>query len=197
MKRKFLPKIEWFVNLSMNEYEQEQQQQYDLPSSFNETHHRHGRRRRRYALILGSACWDIVSPAQSGPEFRDHLRSMKYMLIELKKTFDPMIVVDVDIYWHSGLALHLHVAGEEQGWETRTPLKYMSYSRSFDLYEKQKQILKELMVMGGNEVQLLDLMHASYLSADHYMKGDARHADASLSRKLFFYYYPKRKPPPD
>jgi hypothetical protein len=44
------------------------------------------------------------------------------MLVEQKTIFDPM--GSVDIYWHSGISLHLHVAGEE-AWEDRKPLKYM------------------------------------------------------------------------
>jgi hypothetical protein len=168
MNQKFLPKIAWFLNLTM----------FEDPNPLE----------HRYALMIGSACWDIVFPENSGPNFKEHLRALRYMLVELKKIFDPM--GNVDIYWHSGFSLHLHIAGEEEAWEDRKPIKYMSYSRSEYLYRRQMQLLEEV----GN-VRLLDFMEATYLSGDHYMRGDARHAQAGLARKLFYYYYPQRKEP--
>jgi hypothetical protein len=66
----------------------------------------------------------------------------------------------------------------------------MSYSRTEYLYRRQMQLLKEV----GN-VRLLDFIKATYLSGHQYMHGDARHAQAGLSRKLFYYYYPERKEP--
>ncbi len=80
MNRKFLPKIAWFLNLTM----------FKDPNPLEHW----------YALMIGSACWDIVFPEQSGPSFKEHLRALRYMLVELKKIFDPM--GNVDVYWHSG-----------------------------------------------------------------------------------------------
>jgi hypothetical protein len=31
----------------------------------------------RYALMIGSACWDIVFPEKSGPSFKEHLRALR------------------------------------------------------------------------------------------------------------------------
>ncbi|CAJ1926221.1 unnamed protein product [Cylindrotheca closterium] len=165
MKRLFLPKIQWFANLTM----------YEDDNPFE----------NRYALMIGSACWDIVFPENSGPEFNNHLTALRYMLKQLKYTFGPM--GNVDIYWHSGLALQLYVAGQEGGWFDRRPLKYMSYHRSFDLYRKQVELLKHV----GN-ITLLDFMHASYLSGHQYIRGDARHVMPLLNRILLTYYYPSR-----
>lgn len=176
MQNKFLPKIAWFLNLTMIEDNNKK------------------KKKNKYALMIGSACWDIVFPERSGPHFRDHLKAVKYMLTELKRT---TFQDNVDIFWHSGFAIHVHVAGEEE-WEHRQPLKYMSYSRSVELYQKQKEVLEEVGGGGGDgktTIRLLDFMHATYLSGDHYMKGDARHAQAGLSRKLLYYYYPKQTEP--
>lgn len=163
VKRLFLPKIQWFVNQTMHE---------DADPS-----------KHQYALMLGSHCWDIVFPQNSGPAFQNHLKSVRYLLIQLKYTFGPL--GNVDFYWHSGVALHLYVAGLEDGWFDRTPLKYMSYYRSFELYRKQVQALKQV----GN-VTLLDFMHTTYLSGHQYIGGDARHAMPKLNRQLLASYYP-------
>jgi hypothetical protein len=55
MNRKFLPKIAWFLNLTM----------FEDPNPLE----------HRYALMIGSACWDIVFPEKSGPSFKEHLRA--------------------------------------------------------------------------------------------------------------------------
>jgi hypothetical protein len=52
----------------------------------------------------------------------------------------------------------------------------------------------QLLEKVGN-LRLLDFMEVIYLSGYHYMRGDARHAEAGLSQKLFHYYYPQRKEP--
>jgi len=165
MKRLFLPKIQWFANLTMHEDE-------------NPSEH-------RYALMIGSLCWDIVFPEHSGPDFIHHLTALRYMLKQLKYTFGPM--GNVDIYWHSGYALQLYVAGQEDGWFDRRPLKYMSYHRSFDLYRRQVELLE----LVGN-VTLLDFMHTTYLCGHHYIRGDARHTMPELNRRVLTYYYPNR-----
>ncbi|KAL3927472.1 MAG: hypothetical protein SGBAC_013074 [Bacillariaceae sp.] len=165
MRRLFLPKIQWFVNSTI--YEDENPSQH------------------RYALMIGSACWDVVFPEQSGPDFVHHLTAMRFMLKQLKYAFGPM--GNVDLYWHSGFALQLYVAGQEDGWFDRRPLKYMSYHRSFDLYRKQVELLK----LVGN-ITLLDFMHTTYLCGHEYIRGDARHTMPLLNRRLLTYYYPNR-----
>eukprot|EP00548_Thalassiothrix_antarctica_P011251 CAMPEP_0194161634 /NCGR_PEP_ID=MMETSP0152-20130528/79051_1 /TAXON_ID=1049557 /ORGANISM="Thalassiothrix antarctica, Strain L6-D1" /LENGTH=171 /DNA_ID=CAMNT_0038871443 /DNA_START=428 /DNA_END=943 /DNA_ORIENTATION=- len=141
----------------------------------------------RYALMIGSACWDIVFPERVGPAFQNHLRAMRHMLDKLKATFKVGLGGNVDIYWHSGFSLHLHVAAQKTGYENSKSLKYMSYFRSQYLYGKQVELLKEV----GN-ITLLDFMHTTYLSGHHYRLGDARHAMPHLNQRLLYYYYPHR-----
>ena len=159
MPRVFLPKISWFLNQTIQEEGSQ----------------------KPHALLIGSACWDIVWPHGAGPHFKKHLRALKKMLETLKQHFAN---ANVDIYWHSGYALQLHVAGG-QGWETRNPLRYMSYSRSQELYEKQQQLLTEI---GG--ITTLEFMEATYLSADLYNYLDARHIGPKLSERMLGWYYP-------
>lgn len=164
----FLPKIVWYLNGTISNGEQENDSQG-----------------KKYALLIGSACWDIVFGRQAGVHFRFHLQAVKELLTSLQKQF-PF----VDIYWHSGYALHIHIPGMFRGWEDLgDALKYMSFSRSQFLYNKQKNLISNF-----PNITILDFMDATYLSANHYRFGDARHIKPKFSRLLLEWYYPNYTP---
>eukprot|EP00539_Tryblionella_compressa_P019467 CAMPEP_0178881080 /NCGR_PEP_ID=MMETSP0747-20121128/12813_1 /TAXON_ID=913974 /ORGANISM="Nitzschia punctata, Strain CCMP561" /LENGTH=186 /DNA_ID=CAMNT_0020549031 /DNA_START=126 /DNA_END=686 /DNA_ORIENTATION=- len=186
MPRLFLPKISWFLNLTIQEEEEKEQQQREQEQDANTTAATAPARlnKRKYALIIGSHCWDIVFPNKGGRNFEQHLQAVQEMLTALRATFSRD---QVDIYWHSGFALQLHVANQP-GWEQRDPLKYMSWNRSLDLWQRQEKVLNSV---GG--ITRLDFLHATYLSADYYISNDARHVRPELNRHMLQWYYPNAK----
>ena len=171
MKQRFLPKILWYLNETIH------QESQDVI----------GTKDNRYALLLGSACWDIVFGKKAGRNFGLHIWSLEEMLTSIQDQFPS-----VDVYWHSGYALHIHVAGMMEGWEDREPLKYMSFSRSQLLYKKQMDLINKRLAKSHTTV--LDFMDATYLLAEYYKEGDARHVQPDVSRLLLGWYYPNYSP---
>ena len=90
----------------------------------------------------------------------------------------------VDILWKSPSSLHIHIPIKQLQKKVSSiklkrqfggmsnlnnRLRYMSSSRSYILYTKQKELMQRL------NVTFLDIYQASFLSADHTFIGDGRH----------------------
>eukprot|EP00980_Cylindrotheca_fusiformis_P027803 scaffold22560_cov135-Cylindrotheca_fusiformis.AAC.14 len=124
----------------------------------------------KVVLIVGSSTWDILEPQDRG--FSDHKAALEKLLAYFHDTYPEVRVV-----WKSPTALHIHVPMIESN--SRLPaldsttmhnrLKYMSSSRSHELYQLQLEVCKAL------GIPFLDVYEASYLSADHTLIGDGRH----------------------
>ena len=84
---------------------------------------------------------------------------------------------------YSSVAIQIHV-GKSKHWMDRHPLKYMSYSRSLELYELQMELMKKL------NIPVVDAFQTSYLSAEHMPPGDARHYLKIMYQKVLMAYYP-------
>ena len=153
----FLNKSHWFLNLTIQE------------EGANAS----------IAIILGSATWDIVFGDRVGPNYKNHLSACTILINSIQREFP-----EVDIYWHSGYALQLHVSSSP-GWYERGPLKYMSYSRSVELYELQIELMKRL------DIPVLQFMEATYLASEFYGNSDSRHIHRVLAKKILGWYYPK------
>jgi hypothetical protein len=132
------------------------------------------------ALLVGSHTWDVVFGTTSSFA-GDHIRSVQKLLKTLQTDFP-----NVHLYWYSGYALQLHVAAERDNWADVVPLKYMSYSRSQELYRLQIQLMKRL------GIPVVDGFEASYLSAEMTPSGDARHYNERFyNTVLQWYFFPE------
>lgn len=128
-------------------------------------------KKTKVVLIVGSSTWDILEPQEKG--FDDHKAALEKLLTYFRQAYPET----VQLVWKSPTALHVHVPKIEhtRGLQKRAStamdirLKYMSSSRSYQLYELQAAVCRAL------QVPFLDVFEASYLSADHTMPGDGRH----------------------
>jgi hypothetical protein len=132
-------------------------------------------RKVKVVLIVGSSTWDILEPQEGG--FDDHKAALEKLIAYFRQTYPET----VHLVWKSPTALHVHVPMTEnktvlqKGGTTAKSksvynrLKYMSSSRSYQLYKLQLEVCNAL------QVPILDIYEASYLSADHTLPGDGRH----------------------
>ena len=133
------------------------------------------------ALVLGSAAWDIIWPAEwQGPRFENHLSALEDLLKHLRKAHPGIALV-----WKLPYAQHMHNANPDMCFddpETSTDngscvqaLRYATSERFDTLYRIQKEFI-ETKFGGDNMVFLLDLYEISYLAGSHWMyPGDSIH----------------------
>jgi hypothetical protein len=152
----------------------------EITLALNET--MHANPTKKLALVTGSSTWDIIFGVKHGKSFRDHRRACQQFMETLHTGFPS-----VDLYWFSGLALHVHVLRLKPDWHLINPLKYMSMSRASMLYEWQMEIMSRL-----EYVQVIDVFEASYLAAEHLQEFDARHFDVTFNRKIADWIYPNK-----
>jgi hypothetical protein len=146
------------------------------------------------ALLIGSSSWDLLKPFGNEdvpiPGFpneeeallEDHKNAIRTLIATVKKE-NP----NVDIYWRSGSAMHLHtlVDGLGSNWTDVERTHYLSQYRVERLFHVQKELMKEL------NVTFLDLYHGSYLMADHHRSpGDSMHFDVSTNQMMISWFYP-------
>ena len=179
LNRLFLSKSHWFLNETIQEEE-------EILRSHSIANNKIKDRNASIAILYGSHTWDIVFGDQGrgvGLNYERHLGACRTLITTTKQLFPR-----VDIYWHSGYALHVHISDDSKTrntWFTRDPLKYMSWSRSVELHKMQLQLMNEL------NVPVLFFLEATYLAAEHYLFLDSRHINAELSRKMLDWYYPE------
>lgn len=119
-------------------------------------------------LVLGSAVWDLCNPTKSNhSDFADHIVALGGFLRHVQETY-PLVTV----YWKLPYAIHPHAVNASKCMTIRRCIfmtRYMSTSRSKQLYELQKRLVQEM------NVRYLDVWMASYLSADWMKTNDGRH----------------------
>lgn len=129
---------------------------------------------KRVAFILGSCVWDILevqrgitSTTDASTGWMNHQRAFRELLLHLNATFPQSTV-----FWKSCASRHVHIPflfnklplKQKREMEQRT--KYMSTSRTLDLYSIQKQIVHELQASQfGPRLVLLDVYGAFFLSS--------------------------------
>ena len=134
----------------------------------------------RTALIVNSGVWDIIADdeAKQGPQFLDHRKACRQLIAAIRLEFP-----DIDLYWRSHTAMHIHRVADKKDWYHLDRVFYMSTSRSYDLYRYQKEIMTEL------NVTFLDLYPATYLSAEHLREMDGRHYSKAFNKKMLDWFY--------
>lgn len=134
-------------------------------------------------LLVSSHTWDLLQPSVRNG-FDDHGAAIHMFLDRVNQLYPHVKVI-----WKSPTALHIHVPmlRVQRGETTELyksydrygkfleRLKYMSASRSYQLYLFQRQIMKD------RGIPFLDVYQASYLSADHTQIGDGRHYMPNLN----------------
>ena len=156
------------------------------------------------AVLLGTAAWELQRPygdqetlpntttssSYTGPYteeeiLQDHIEALVRFVSKLREDFPS-----VDIYWKTGLAMHLHIVArdlddDKREWCRISRLRYMSQSRTERLYRAQTQAMQKL------GIPILDLYPATYLLANRHRKaGDAIHYDGDTNAQLLSWYYP-------
>jgi hypothetical protein len=145
LRKRFLPRIQKMINTTLKEG-------YALEET---------------ALVVGSHAWDLINCVQ-GRDFWKHREAVESLLTTLQQEYPTL-----DLYWRSAMAVHTQAATNvRDDWHIIKPLRYLSTSRARNLYEFQKQIV---MQNSNVNVTLLDVYHASYLSAEYMGRADARH----------------------
>jgi hypothetical protein len=151
------------------------------------------RHKPRIGLILGYAAWELQKPFGNGMPipgqpysdedlFSDHLNCLGTMIRRLQRKLHGL-----EIIWKTGEYIHLHVVARDKGmeWVHLPRLEYMSRYRTMALYQKQKDVMRQL------NIPILDVMDASYLMPDrHRGPGDAIHYDVETNQKMLSWFFP-------
>jgi hypothetical protein len=140
-------------------------------------------------LVVSSHAWDLLEMENTASHV-DHGQAIQQFVNHVRKTYP-----NVTLAWKSPTALHIHVPmlqindGRDQelkrqfGQKFYDRLRYMSTSRSFALYQFQKQLCEEVL-----QIPFLDVYQASYLSADHTKIGDGRHFLPNLNAMMVHWF---------
>jgi hypothetical protein len=132
------------------------------------------------ALVLGSAAWDIIWPAEwQGANFENHLSALEELLKHLRKAHPGIALI-----WKLPYAQQMHNANPDVCFADPVTsdygscvqaLRYATSERFDKLYQVQKQFI-ETKFGGDNMVFLLDLYEISYLAGSYWMvHGDSIH----------------------
>jgi hypothetical protein len=134
------------------------------------------------ALVLGSAAWDVIWPAEwQGPKFQNHLSALEALLKRLRDTHP-----EVTLVWKLPYAQHMHSANihdkcfaepskaSDDGTCVRA-FRYATRERFEGLYKAQKQFIQKKFE-GDVKIRLLDLYDVSYLAGSYWINpGDTIH----------------------
>ena len=116
--------------------------------------------------------------------WKDHLEAVRTLITTIRTEYPR-----VKVLWKSATVLHicnveleaLAIKSKEWGVDR---LRYMSRSRSYDIYQAQLQLMHEL------SVPVLDVYEISFLAADYPRRpGDGRHYTNGLNRMMLEWFY--------
>jgi len=153
------------------------------------------------ALILNSALWDVLSDEAAASAatadnnnnpssdyddpWQEHCDALRTYLQHVTSLYSKRCRT----VWLLPTAVHIHrVYLADEQLETRAPHKidrcrYMSASRTRQLYDRQVAICSEL------QIPTMDLFQATYSCADWTLPGDGRHYRPELNRKMLGWFY--------
>ena len=136
----------------------------------------------RIALVVGSGVWDILADDNfnSGVDFENHAQACRDLISSIQQEFPQ-----VEIYWKSMTAMHVHSVSAVKNWSRIKRVFYMSNSRARRLYQLQKQIMNEL------SIPILDVYAATYFAPHKTRFGDGRHYQASYNKIMTNWFYPR------
>ena len=140
-------------------------------------------------IVVGSAVWDVIAADNVTDWIGTHAQAMTELLQHIRQYYP-----NVDVAVRSPYAMHVHnpilaLQNLQKKSNSRRNqkkaqsfarllhrIRYMSESRTREVYQVQKQICETL------QVPFLDGYQASFLSADHMMEGDGRHYTATYNK---------------
>jgi len=139
----------------------------------------------KVAFLTASSTWDILNnEVDQWMVWKDHLDACRKLIETVRYEF-PWVTV----LWKSATAIHVcnpnieEMAKTDHYWGVER-VRYMSESRSYDLDQLQKQLMKEL------KAPVLDVYDATYLAADYAISPtDARHYDYNFNQKMLNWFY--------
>jgi hypothetical protein len=138
-----------------------------------------GASKKSTILLLSSHAWDLLETDNIGG-FPDHEQALRDLLSFVRTDYPQ-----VKVFWKSPTALHVHVPFLDEQQQSSNNnnnnkrkqqmlinrLRYMSASRSYELYQRQRRIV----TTEFQDVSFLDVYRASYVAADATFRGDGRH----------------------
>jgi hypothetical protein len=156
------------------------------------------------ALILNSALWDVLSDEATMtdttcslegdryPVWNEHLNAMTQYLRTIAALYPQ-----VRLFWLLPTAVHIHrvhLLSEplllQKAPQKIQRTKYMSASRTQQLYHHQRALLASLQKSEDSPSVLgLDIYEATYLSADWTLPGDGRHYRPELNQLMLSWFY--------
>ena len=164
------------------------------------------------ALLLNSALWDVLSDEattvlrdvsgsdhklpfdhQHNDPWKEHIEILRQYL-SLIQTRYPTI----RIHWVLPTAVHIHrvhVLSDPllliKAPQKIARTKYMSSSRTYQLYQRQKDVIVSLNDEHRNLAQIwcVDIYEATFLSADWTLPGDGRHYRSELNQRMLSWFY--------
>jgi hypothetical protein len=170
-------------------------------------------------------CKESVSPSSSSTidPWENHLDALAEFLTQVLQRYGNVqskthahsekqhpLRLHVTVYWMLPTAVHIHRVhlADSDAMRQRAPQKinrtrYMSASRTRQLYLRQKQVVEPLLAAQQRQVNqaegcsldaavdshyFLDVYEATYLSADWTLPGDGRHYRPELNQKMLSWF---------
>jgi hypothetical protein len=170
------------------------------------------------ALVLNSALWDVLSDeatvecettendelvnSRMKDPWQEHLTTLNEYLNHIHEKYSTKNRM-IKLYWILPTAVHIHRVHLlsdpillQKAPQKIIRTKYMSSSRTYDLYQKQKCVInkinqKQHLINNTNEstISMLDIYEATYLSADWTLPGDGRHYRPELNQLMLSWFY--------
>jgi hypothetical protein len=184
---------------------------------------------KRVALVLNSALWNVLSDeatlectdsSTNNDPWDNHLDALVEFLTQVLLRYGPVPSTcseqdqsqrpHVTVYWMLPTAVHVHRVhlADSDAMRQRAPQKinrtrYMSASRTRQLYHRQRQVVEPLLTAqrhgettnveacshgAADSHYFLDVYEATYLSADWTLPGDGRHYRPELNQKMLSWF---------
>jgi hypothetical protein len=135
----------------------------------------------RVALLMGSSVWDVIhdSTPQKNPNFDSNIKAVRELVAIVRERYPG-----VALFWKSPSALHIHRVGKKCKRGCKIGVRYMSASRTKQLYNLQKKAISECL-----DVYWMDLYQGYYLSADYTRSDDGRHYVDGFNEAMLSWLY--------
>ena len=161
------------------------------------------------ALLLNGALWDVLSDEATmeitseniqeqsihdndHDPWDEHIDTLVQYLTWIRTKYPT-----IHIYWILPTSVHIHRVHvlSDPSLLVKAPqkiarTKYMSASRTYQLYQRQKDAIDLLNTNASQAiVSCIDIYEATYLSADWTLPGDGRHYRPELNQRLLSWFY--------
>jgi hypothetical protein len=161
------------------------------------------------ASLLNGALWDVLSDEatmgtsvaeQPGDQLKnkdedpwdDHIYALRAYISWIRTRYPT-----IHMFWVLPTAVHIHrvhLLADPSFWikapQKIARTKYMSASRTYQLYQRQTDAIALLNEnIGHSLIWCIDIYEATYLSADWTLPGDGRHYRPELNQRLLSLFY--------